>query len=196
MFPTASMVTTGADALAKRLDEFGPQVARKILRPALRSGVAVLARAQRAAAPKGQIDVKKAIGWGVSKRSTRTRMTAKAGGGVGNAARNAKLTGRKKGRRGGVGISARNIHWYTLGTADRYTGSKSWSIKKGGQKVGTRSKATGGRKMFRGQMRPEHFIREASAAAEGPAEFALRGAIARGIGREWAKQQKKAGSRY
>jgi hypothetical protein len=201
MFPRTSMHTGGAEQLALSLEQFGPRVARRVIAGGLRSGALVLARAQRAAAPQtqtpgGKADIKAAIGYRVLKQTSRTLLSAKAGGGVGGGSRLPKIRKQGSGKRGGVGISARNIHWLILGTADRYTGAKSWTVKKGGKKVGRRSKSTGGRRLFRGRMLPEDFIRRGSEAAAGSANFAMRSQIAKGIGREWAKRQKKLGSRY
>lgn len=77
-----------------------------------------IARSVNMAADKG-------IGSRTSKARVSTIQTAKAGVGVGSAMKNAKISGAKaRGGRRGVGISARNLHWFGLGTDDRYTGLK------------------------------------------------------------------------
>lgn len=182
MFPKVGMHTYGADELSKNLLMFGENVSRRLIRPGLRSGATVIARAMRRAVPFKSL--KKAIGVSSSRRG-RGIMQAKAGGGVGMKRLN--IVNERKRKEPGVGMSSRNIHWYTLGTKARYTGSV---------KSGRKQKATGNTRMFRGRMPRNSVLRRAAMGAIGPANFAIRNMILKGINREWAKRQKKMGSRF
>lgn len=66
-----------------------------------------------------------------------------AGAGGGRSTRSGK-------HKSGVGISARNVHWFALGTEDRTTGRKSYRTKSGGK----RTVATGKRTHFSGRIQP------------------------------------------
>ena len=68
-------------------------------------------------------------------------LAAKVGFGVG---RHNRADGKRSGKhKSGVGISGQNVHWFALGTRERTTGARSSSVKRGGVKVGTRSRPTG-----------------------------------------------------
>lgn len=76
-------------------------------------------------------------GIGTSVKRKRDGATAKAGVGVGASQRKA-LNVVNRGKRKGVGVSARNLHWFALGTADRWTGSKRDRSKLGkGRRIST-----------------------------------------------------------
>ncbi len=68
---------------------------------------------------------------------------AKIGAGVG---KRAATSVQNRTGRPGVGIDARNVHWWFLGTKDRYTGTK---------RSRTGRKDTGKRKRFTGKMPPQ-----------------------------------------
>lgn len=68
---------------------------------------------------------------------------AKIGAGVG---KRAATSVQNRTGRPGVGIDARNVHWWFLGTKDRYTGTR---------RSRTGRKDTGKRKRFTGKMPPQ-----------------------------------------
>jgi hypothetical protein len=80
---------------------------------------------------------------------------AKAGIGVGSAQKNA-LNVVNRGKRKGVGTTAKNLHWFALGTADRFTGAK-----KSGKSTNRLSKhyarLTGHRRKFTGRIDQNKF---------------------------------------
>lgn len=106
------------DLLYERLKR---STANKIARPALSKAATVAVRKIKASIPGRYKDVRKAIG----KKSLKTKATGgiasvKVGAAVGKKQESQKSrTGRK-----GVGIGARNVHWWFLGTEDRWTGVK------------------------------------------------------------------------
>lgn len=176
----------GSEQLARNLENLGKQ-SIPIIRRALAAGAREIAGYQRRAVPRGQSDVRAAIGSRVVRGSGRM-LSAKAGGGVGKP--RAPRLKKRAGRRPGVGISSSNIHWYLLGTGPRWTGSRSWKVK-----GGRRSKRTGGARAFRGRMPSHLFLRQAAMAGAGPANLAMRAELTKGINQAWARRN-RAGSRY
>ncbi len=97
--------------------------------------------------------VKKAIGWRLMK-STETggEIVGKIGGAVGKKKRAVRKAARKRGARAtgdGVGIDARNVHWWFLGTAKRFTGTKRVGAHRTGN---TKRKLTGKSVRYTGKM--------------------------------------------
>lgn len=135
---------TGDKELDKLLTDMQVGAVKKIMRPAIAAGLRVSAKAMKAAVPANMKSAKKAIGSRFNKSKRTGEVMAKAGAGVGMKAAkinkmDAKNAERRKGH-SGVGISARNIMWFILGTAERFTGSKR--VRSKGAPKGAR-KSTG-----------------------------------------------------
>lgn len=142
-----SAVMTGLPDLDRKLQYMHTQAANKIARAVVRSGLNVAAKNIRkgirpSIAPKTP---DKGIGTSLKRRSEGA--VGKAGVGVGATQRKA-LNVVNRGRRKGVGVSARNLHWFALGTDDRYTGSTRIRGKLGKGK----RKATGHARRFTGRI--------------------------------------------
>ena len=187
------MRIVGADQLAKNLAEFGPRTVRTVLKPALRSGARVIASAQRKAVPRGQRDVRAAIGSRGVKGNSRL-LRAKAGGGVGKP-RIAKLqTGEREARRG----RNQREQYPLVSAGDRPALDRRENV--GRQKPQREPPQAGVVQHRKSAPEPREDARPQVPArrrrAQGPANFAMRSAIAKGISREWKKRQLKQGSRY
>lgn len=117
---------TGDDQLDKFLLEFETKTARQAMRSGLRAGNNVIKKAiQKETSIKS---VRDSIGSIVVQKKN-GEIISKVGAGVGKstglgAAKKEIAAGvnRPEGKKG-VGMSARNIHWYVLGTAQRRTKS-------------------------------------------------------------------------
>lgn len=114
----------------------------------------------KASIPGKYKSVRKAIGWRSLKRKDNNgEPGVKIGAAVGKAASKAAKTSKDRKGRSGVGIDARNVHWWFLGTDKRYTGTKRKRIGgrrgRGGWKgVAVRSR-TGKAVAYRGAMPPQ-----------------------------------------
>jgi hypothetical protein len=117
-------------------------------------------------------------------------MSAKAGAGVGKKMNRSLMKSRAAGR--GVGISARNIHWYVLGTMERETGSKR--IGANSHKRGVRAqRAYTGKAVHRTGRMPAHpFIHAAAQAAAPEAYRQLMLEINDYVQREWRRMGGRA----
>lgn len=116
-----SAVVTGIAELDEKLKYMHTQAANKIARATVRTGLAAAARNIRRhikpnIAPK---TADKGIGYSLKKQASGA--VGKAGVGVGGAYKNALNVKNRAGRKG-VGVSARNLHWFALGTQKRFTG--------------------------------------------------------------------------
>jgi hypothetical protein len=130
------MKVTGADELFQTLDSLQRRTGRIVARAVGKTA------SQSARSIRGRItnrNVAATIGSRLTKTSGDS-VDAKIGAGV--AKRVATSTKNRSGR-SGVGIDARNVHWWFLGTANRYTGTK---------RSATGRKDTGSRKRFTGKM--------------------------------------------
>jgi hypothetical protein len=133
------MIVTGTEDLSRQFES-------------LRRGAGRIARRAVARAAESAADgirsrisnpsVRGTIGARLSK-SRGEVAEAKIGAGVG---KRAATSVQNRTGRPGVGISARNVHWWFLGTKDRYTGTK---------RSRTGRKDTGKRKRFTGKMPPQ-----------------------------------------
>ncbi len=118
------VVLTGDKEIDRILAGIQSKAVQQIMRPAISAGLRVATRAMKAAVPANMKDARKAIGSRFGKGRAGT-IVAKAGAGVGmKAKRIAELAEKQKTERGdrpGVGIGARNIMWFILGTKSRET---------------------------------------------------------------------------
>lgn len=108
---------TGVKECDRMLKAVGNKIGNRAARAVL--GKAVRLAAKRIKAKATKRSVKQAIAGNVKKRKggqDKGLITAKAGAGVGG---KSKRKPAKRSTSRGVGISANNVHWYILGTADR-----------------------------------------------------------------------------
>lgn len=149
---------------------------RKVITKVLRRGIQVVAKAQQAAVPKGLKSVKAALGSRVLKASEGNK--AKAGAAVAKKKKN--LPPENKGRKG-VGMSARNVMWYVMGTGMRETGSKRIRAKSAkGQRL-----ATGGKVHSTGKMPAHPFIKQAGMQARTDANAVMGQELREGLRALW-----------
>ncbi len=154
-FATATI--TGDKALDRKFKRLAGRVQRDALRKGIRASMTPIAKAARAAigatdaSPSLKRGAKRMIGKRLAKGrkggAAKGEFGAKVGFAVAKKPRK-RLAGTRT--RPGVGVSEINIHWFVLGTKKRYTGTRTWSVKKGGVKIGTRSKSTGNVRRYTG----------------------------------------------
>ncbi len=109
---------------------------------------------------------------------------AKAGAAIGKKSPKVTVSSLTK-KHHGVGISARNIHWYILGTQMRETGTKR--IGRNSHKRGAKPQRiqTGNPRHSTGRMPAHGFIRAASEGAFGPATQVLNATVKEGLNALW-----------
>jgi hypothetical protein len=126
----STRIILGIEELDRRLEGMKLAIANRCARAGLTKGARLAAKLIKKQVPGSQKHIRKSIGSSVKKQKggpNRGFTQAKAGAAVGRAS---KETGKAaRGKRGGVGISAQNIHWYIMGTAER-------TVKKTGQRSG------------------------------------------------------------
>lgn len=166
-------IVTGVPELDARLRALASDGIARASRSALGYGIRYLASAMQAAAPT--MGMKLAIGSRFLRRGE--GLGAKAGAAVGKRAPGALV---HKGR--GVGIGARNIHWFVLGTQQRKTGVRTYRVK-----GGRRSRPTGKSSHSTGRMPPHPFIAQAAASAAPAAQSLIHERLDAAIDREWRK---------
>ena len=164
---SAVMTITGVKELDAKLSMLKTSARNKIMRPAMQKAARAEAKAIKAAVPAQFKDAKKAIGSKV-KIKGQHEVTAKAGAAVGiKRDKAAKLESRQKGKRSGrpgVGIGARNIHWFILGTGPRQTGS----VQRRNKLQGKYRKSTGNAVHSTGRMPSQmHPVKTAAASSQG-----------------------------
>lgn len=182
----AKVVTTGFAELDETLSYLRTTSANRIARKAVSRMATIVVRYQRREIA-GEDWAPKTSDRGISSRNTKGRLSsikaAKAGIGVGSAQKKWG-TVVNRGRRKGVGVSARNLHWFALGTQDRYTGAKSV-----GRKGRRRLVATGKARKFTGRIRKDvfgGFILRGAAAATPEALRAAEGIVQMEVAKEVA----------
>jgi hypothetical protein len=187
---------TGVEELDDALSYLRDKSAKRIGKACAGKMATVTAKAIRNYVPASlAASVNMASDKGIGSRNSKPKIStiqgAKAGVSVGSAYKSAsKFTVVNRGKRKGVGISARNLHWFAMGTADRWTGSK-----RNRSKVGPRRISTGKPVHFTGRIDKAKwggFVQRGAEAAKGPALEAARqqmekmiaaeAAMARGVG--------------
>lgn len=115
----AVFTLTGDDELIKTLNLMRDSIARKVIKKGLGKAMRIMAKSMKAQVPTNLKAMKLSIGsrLGAVKKE---QFTAKAGAAVGKASK-AEIKNRSKdrGKKRGVGISGRNVHWFILGTGQR-----------------------------------------------------------------------------
>lgn len=169
----------GIPELDARLEGLQLAVANRVARGALAKGARLAAKKIKAEIPSGQKQLRKAIGSSAKKQKrgpNKGWVEAKAGAAVGKKAAKQKAEAeqtkaqRKAAKKAGVGISAANIHWYIMGTAER-------TVKKTGQRVG--------------RMPANPVVQKAMASGKGPVLNAVKEGVMDGIEREREKLVRK-----
>lgn len=176
---TFRAILTGVPAFDAKCRRLAGPALNRIARSGIRSAKTVVVQAMRAAAPTESL--RQAIGGRMLK--SKEGFGAKAGGGVGK--RMGSKGAKPRVGRGtkGVGISARNIHWYVLGTDERETGS----VQRRNKLQGKYRKPTGHAIHSTGRMPAHPFIARAALASQSAARDKLRTAVIRGIEHEYNK---------
>ncbi len=187
---------TGDKALDRKFKRLASSGQRKASKAGIRAGMTPIAKAMRAAinavpdseaSPSQKRGARKTVGKRFAKGrkggAARGQYGAKVGFAVGK--KRKKLAGKRT--RPGVGIGARNIHWFVLGTKKRYTGRRTWTTRKGG----TRSKSTGNVRRYTGFIKAGKFIdvtKQALASSAGASIAAARKKIQQVIIKEARKK--------
>lgn len=149
---SVTFAMTGVKELDDALSYLRDKSAKRIGKAASRKMASVLARGMRTFVPKSlakslMMTTTKGIGSRGDKARQSNIQVAKAGVAVGAAGRAAKFSVMNRGKRRGVGVGARNLHWFAAGTTDRYTGTRTYRVK-----GGKRTKSTGNARHFTGRI--------------------------------------------
>lgn len=183
---------TGDKQLDRRLKHLQKKGAKKAVASGMRKGLRVIVKGIKSEIPANMKDAKKLIGSRFGKtRNSGGELVAKAGAAVGAAGKagtgkGAKFKKKKsKDRSGhsGVGIGARNIHWYILGTKDRRTSKSPQRHSSTGRYTKGKSQ-TGGHST--GRMLPQmpHVVQNGFNKSAGDAMSKITSSIREGIDRE------------
>jgi len=148
--PSPVIPLTGLDQVLFAMSAFENRDVKRVMNSAVRAGAAVGVKAVKATIAQRYPSVRKAISSRMLKKSEMhvTEISgSKLGGGVGKKTKKLKRVGKK-----GEGISKNDIHWWFLGTLDRWTGSKAVrrGAKHGGHVVAV--VRTGKKRKFTGRM--------------------------------------------
>jgi hypothetical protein len=127
------MHVTGVEQLRKKFAKLANEGVKKAVKAGVGGAMTVMARAARAeinassASPALKREARKTIGRRIV-RSDEGGLTAKVGFAVGKSTKRvrAKAAAKAAGRTGdGVGVSSNDIHWFVLGTEERFHGHKT-----------------------------------------------------------------------
>lgn len=181
---------TGVEELDDALSYLADKSAKRIGKSAATKMASVYAKAIRRFVPSSIAP--STPDRGIGSRGDRAKQsqlqTAKAGIGVGKANKKAReLTIVNRGRHKGVGVSARNLHWFALGTGDRFTGQTIRRNRKTGRST---VKATGNPRHFTGRIDKAKFggfVQAGVLASELPAIAEARKVVDRKIAAEVEK---------
>lgn len=116
----SNRILIGDKELDRKLQGMKVGTANRIGRAGLTKGARLGAKIAKSLVESRHKSVKRSIGHSVKTQKRgpeKGNVIAKFGASVGRASKNLK----DNGNRPGVGMSARNLHWFILGTADRYT---------------------------------------------------------------------------
>ena len=123
--PSGSIIE-GDRKLLRTLKNMRATASRRVMSAGAAKAAQVLAKAAKAEIPSHMKGAKKGIGWKKLKKSDAPDGGAKIGSKVGRTGKkakadNARLRGKGRGGKPGVGIGPSNTHWLFLGTKDRKT---------------------------------------------------------------------------
>jgi len=176
--------------LEKLRKEIPNKVARKALAKVGKQSVSII----KATIPGQYKSVRKAIGFRQLKLSANAGQPGiKIGAGVGRQRK--ATTTKNRQNRPGVGIDGRNVHWWFLGTDERFTGTKRIRVGgrrgRGGIRGVQRRVDTGKMKASRGRMDAQGIpISVVLRAASGQIEQTLRTWVGVGLKEEAGKLRK------
>lgn len=185
-----SSALKGLDEMISTLNTVKDRGQKRVIRAGVNGALTPLVRAMRAAvnASPASKEVKrqarKTLGKGL--RKTKGTHQGKAGFAVGKQSKAKKEAAGK-----GVGISSTNIHWFVLGTTDRYTGTRTWKTRHGQ----ARSRTTGNARRFTGRIDDTlgNLLGPAAASA-GPAMLeAARSKMTKALASEAKRARRKKG---
>ena len=131
----------GDEQILRQLKQLRTTAARRIMTDGAAEAAKKIAKYVKAEIPAKHKTIRKAVGWRRLKAKEAPEGGAKAGARVGRASR-AQARGPTAGRKG-VGIGARNLHWWIQGTTERRTGKRGGPVRSTGAmpaKVGSVSK--------------------------------------------------------
>lgn len=157
-FGEAVYARWNAVQLKKNIQRLQKEFPRKICRKALAEVAKTSVKKIKATVPGRVRGVRKAVKWRHKKaRFTKAGPEVKVGAGVGKQKKLAAEATSTKDRKGrpGVGIDAKNIHWWFLGTKKRTTGTKRKRAGKVNGKAIWDSRPTGKPQKNRGRMPPQ-----------------------------------------
>lgn len=177
-------IVTGDKEIDKALGEIAKVgTANRIARSGLLKSVRVVVKGIKAEIPGKQKSIKKWIK-GYVKKGKKGVVNAKAGA-VGKQPDAIDLAGQKRGDKEGVGITARNIHWYLIGTKRRQPKKKSVMKTFRGRWMGKEVD----------EMPAHPAVREGFKKTRSQAQRVLREGVEVALIRETARAKAKAGIR-
>lgn len=180
----------GSKELQKKLERLRTSTQNKLQRAAALAGLRVITKAIKAEVPSTWKEGKKAIGFsfarGKGKHLGHTFAKSGVGAGIRKKARGKQATKAKsrKGRKG-VGIGVSNLHWFVMGTAERFTGSKRVGAHRRGK--ANQRVATGKTVRRTGRMTKNPIVARGFAKSQAAATKAIADNFRAGIEREAIK---------
>jgi len=139
----AGSAVSGVAELDMVFRELKKGMANRIARPGLLKAARVAAKKVKAAIPSRMKDARKAV----KSKSVKTKYnggfaSAKVGFNVGEKKKKRGKLKPRSAKKKGVGLGARNAHWFALGTDHRWTGTK---------RIGGHQKGRKNRRVFTGK---------------------------------------------
>jgi hypothetical protein len=181
-----SVEITGIRELNRKLKQLSEKVQKKLVRAAMVASLRVTAKAIKSEVPSTWKEGRKAIGYSFKRGKTPGVTFAKAGVGAGmKKAKRAKAKQKPRIGHSGVGIGVGNLHWFILGTAERFTGSKRVGARRKG--VVNRRVSTGNAVRRTGKLQPNAIVKRGDMKSKGAAKAALITNLKAGIEREAKK---------
>ena len=179
----------GLKQLQANLKNLDKKVQEKLTRASMTASLRIIAKAIKSEVPSTWKEGRKAIGWSFKKGKASSRHKgvtfAKAGVGAGIKKAKRAKAGKDRGKRAGVGMGVSNFHWFVLGTAERFTGSKRVGAHRAG--VINRRKLTGNPVRHTGKMTPNPIVKRGTLKSKAAALAAMAKSLETGIEREAAK---------
>lgn len=112
----------GLDSILRALSTLETKGAGRVLTAMIRGQMAPIQKQMKSDVNRKVKEGRKGVRSRFKNKKKKNEITAKVGFGVGKKSKKAPAKiNRKGGRRGGVGISAQNIHWWVAGTKQRQT---------------------------------------------------------------------------
>lgn len=178
--PSPERIVLGEKELDARLRNLSTKVANRVARLALASGARVVRKGVVAGIPSRYKGARSSIGWRVGSGRGRGRASGVTQAKIGAAVKkkDARIPRSERPRRRGVGIGAKNIHWFILGA----TGAKPTIGKKGPPRLTTKGAS-------RGIMPPQFpgVVQQGLASTRSATLAKMIKTVIDGIKREWAK---------